>query len=89
MERQRGEPLYVCTVNPHQRMECVNHKEGTHKLWRCVGCLQTGTLDNLGAIPCPIVQPPCEHCGLTPVCAWDCKGIWGLLNSPDIYLVGP
>ena len=85
-QRRPGEPLYVCKVNPHDRL--TPDRESEPVIWECGLCHMKGILDELVVIPCPVIRPPCPHCGLTPICAWDCKGIWDLLRDPKVYLAG-
>ena len=83
-----GEPLYTCKINPHAGMEAVKDAKSKSVLWRCVECGTEAEYEELRSIPCPIISPPCLHCGQTPICAWDCKGIWSILRDPRVYLAG-
>lgn len=86
-ERKRGEPLYTLGHNPHNSVVPENRDEG---LWRCTLCNQVGKLDDLmaGSPECTYGYPACIYCGLTPICAWDCKGVGAALSDPSVYLAG-
>lgn len=86
-ERNRGEPLYVPDHNPHNSIIPEDRSKG---LWRCTLCNQVGKLNDLmvGNPQCTYEYPPCSFCGLTPICAWDCKGVGAILSDPSVYLAG-
>jgi hypothetical protein len=56
--------------------------------WMCTYCKLTGTLEEIRAVACSYVYPPCEYCGQTPECAINCAGIVAALGAPGVYVVG-
>lgn len=88
-ERKRGEPMYTVDHNPHNSLARQGPK-GQDVPWKCTYCGAVGTLNDLrtGDPPCTYEYPPCSYCGLTPICAWDCKGIGAIIVDPSVYLAG-
>ncbi len=83
-----GEPLYVPDINPHMTLLRASPKGTSPSLHRCQECNIVGTLKEVNVVPCTFEYPPCKSCGNTPICAWDCKGIWEVFNNPDVYVTG-
>jgi hypothetical protein len=54
------------------------------RMWQCDYCHAVGTFEELEALECSYVYPPCEHCGQTPTCAQDCPGVLGLLGQHTV-----
>lgn len=76
--------------NPHMSMIAIDPpRKHPERRWKCTYCYEVGLLDELRAIACTYVYPPCEYCGQTPECAIDCKGVLDALGRPDVYVVGP
>jgi hypothetical protein len=65
-------------LNPHKWIERTAGPPVDR--WRCQYCAAEGTFAELKAVACAHVYPPCQHCGQTPECAPDCKGIAGSLD---------
>lgn len=59
--------------NPHNYLE----RQGIPPVdkWKCTYCGVEGTFDEVEAIECSHVYPPCKYCGQTPICAPNCGGI--------------
>ncbi len=57
--------------NPHNWLSRTNEL-GIEGEWRCNYCSAEGTDDELSKVDCAYEYPPCESCGLTPLCAPDC-----------------
>lgn len=60
----------------------------TARRWRCDYCGMIDTFDNLRAVPCTYVYPPCKVCGQTPECAPDCAGVLAILGAPGVHVIG-
>ena len=56
--------------------------------WQCVDCGEIGGIDLLYREGCTVERKPCGHCGCSPVCSSDCKGIGEALSDPDVYVAG-
>lgn len=56
--------------------------------WRCQYCGMEGTWEELHAVACSYVYPPCPSCGQTPECSPDCRGIAEALNGPGVHIIG-
>jgi hypothetical protein len=74
-------------MNPHNRRRGIDPPGQENRRWLCVYCGQSGLWDELEALECTFVYPPCEYCGLTPECAPDCKGIMAILGSKNVHVV--
>ena len=84
-----GEPLYRPEINPHNVMIPTGPPGDLERLWKCGNCdAPASSIEELDKTPCSYEYPVCPHCGQTPICAWDCNGIWELLSSPDVYVTG-
>ena len=79
-----GEPKYTTELNPHNSL--VPLRPG--KLWKCTLCGLVDTMGRINKVACTYIYPPCAYCGLSPICAIDCKRIIGLVTSDDVYLAG-
>jgi hypothetical protein len=77
----------VTCRNPHMRMTAID-PPGEGRRWKCVPCGAIGPYDELRAIECTAVYPPCPYCKQTPECARDCAGMLAILGSPDVHVVG-
>lgn len=80
-------------MNPHNILRALDraHEEGDPpRRWRCDYCKIVGLYDEVQAIECTYVYPPCKHCGLSGECAQDCSGMMGLLGGgdPKVRVVG-
>lgn len=58
------------------------------KLWTCTYCGEHGPWDDVKAVECSHIYPPCDWCGLTPTCARDCAGIAQALSGAKVYVAG-
>ena len=72
-------------MNPHNMLVRVG--ETPVDRWRCHYCEATGTYEELRAVACTHVYPPCSYCGQTPECASDCPGIAMALATPGVLVV--
>ncbi len=86
-DRRRGEPLYIPDVNPHLSLRRLN-ATGQEGYWECNGCSLRGWIEDFNLACAAPPPPPCSYCGLTPICAVDCKGILELLTSPRVHIAG-
>lgn len=68
-------------MNPHNWMTALSPPHTENRKWQCIYCQKFGTYGELIAIECSYVYPPCVHCGQTPECAPDCKGINTVLRG--------
>jgi len=76
-------------LNPHCDMIAIDPpRDHPPRRWRCFYCKAEGLFEELQAIACTHVYPPCEFCGQTPICAPDCAGCLALLGAPGVYVVG-
>jgi Fe-S-cluster-containing dehydrogenase component len=75
-------------LNPHNWLSALDPPGSANRRWRCQYCGMEDFFDNLRAVACTYVYPPCEHCGETPECAQDCPGIAAALSGSGVYLVG-
>lgn len=75
-------------MNPHNWMEALDPPGRSNRRWRCHYCRAEGTVDDLLAVACTHVYPPCESCGQTPTCAADCAGISEALSAPGGFTAG-
>ncbi len=82
--------------NPHNYLSKVCHPgvgvscadfEPHDPVWECQYCGEVGTTDALRTDACSYVYPPCKHCGQTPECALDCKGVWAALSRPGVVVI--
>lgn len=74
--------------NPHNHLTALDPpRESPPRRWRCRYCGAEGLMDDLLAIACTHVYPPCSYCGQTPECASDCRGIAEALSMPGIQLI--
>lgn len=64
------------------------HVEPPERRWRCRYCGIEGLMDNVRAVECSYVYPPCPYCGQSPECAIDCEGIAKALAGEDVYIAG-
>ena len=64
----RYEPMYEVEINPHNGLTRTN-VTGQLGIWQCEKCPAKGTMEEVNAIACTYVYPPCPHCNLTPICA--------------------
>lgn len=74
--------------NPHNWLSAISPPHTPNRRWRCRYCQAEGTFDELNAVACSYVYPPCEYCGETPLCSRDCVGIAMALSDPDVKVVG-
>lgn len=76
--------------NPHMSITRVG-VNGTDN-WKCDYCNAQDTYEAIHETECAYEYPPCPHCGQTPECAPDCKGMMALMqtliDSPDVYVAG-
>lgn len=76
-------------LNPHGILKAIDPpRDHPPRRFRCHYCEAVGLYDELQAVACTYVYPPCEFCGQTPECAADCAGIAAILGSPDVHVVG-
>lgn len=80
-------------LNPHNILIALDPPgEASRRRWRCDCCKIEGLMDEVQAIECAFVYPPCKHCGLSGECAQDCPGMMALLGSlaanPKVYIAG-
>ncbi len=61
-------------MNPHNWLTALDPPYTDDRRWRCNYCKLEGTFEEVQAVECTFVYPPCDSCGLTPTCAPDCKG---------------
>lgn len=72
--------------NPH--ITLIRQGKPPLDWWICKYCHQQGTYDEIENIECSYIYPPCEHCGQTPICAFNCEGILNALANSNIYIAG-
>lgn len=65
----------IGALNPHNHLTALGPPGQPGRRWECRYCKMVGTFDELEAVACTYVYPPCESCGETPLCAPDCKGV--------------
>jgi hypothetical protein len=75
-------------LNPHNSLLAIDPPGTQNRRWRCQYCGVEGFYENLRTVACTYVYPPCDHCGETPECAPDCKGIAAALSDGGVYLAG-
>ena len=85
-ELQPAQPLYTAVGKQHLSMVRTVPK-GEVGPWRCTNCDKVALMEDMGN-DCTYEPPSCPSCGQTPICAWDCKGIWHALNAPDVHVAG-
>lgn len=74
--------------NPHLSLIALSPSRdpwevGEPRIWKCSYCNKIGVFEDF-IDDCPYEHPPCSHCGETPICAQDCKGIAVVLGlSPE------
>lgn len=60
--------------------------------WSCDDCGESAVdVNDLRKTDCPVVTPPCKHCGgceESNECKPDCKGCWAALTGKDVYVIG-
>ncbi|MBW2672341.1 MAG: hypothetical protein JRD89_02845 [Deltaproteobacteria bacterium] len=78
-----SQPAYIPDKNPHNWLSRIADDR-----WACQYCGLEGTIEDIDAMACTHEYPPCKYCGLTPICAVDCPGVWQALMSPEVYLAG-
>jgi hypothetical protein len=75
--------------NPHMMLVAIDPpRKHPARRWRCGFCHVSGLYDDVRAIECSYVYPPCEYCGGTPECTLDCPGIAKALAGEDVYIAG-
>jgi hypothetical protein len=67
--------------NPHNYLLALDPRGTPNRCWRGVYCDLEGAFEEVEAVACAHVYPPCTDCGLTPTCAPDCKGAWSALAA--------
>lgn len=76
-------------MNPHNRIVAIDPpRKSPPRRWRCHYCAAVGLYDELRAVPCTFVYPPCATCGETPECAPDCRGVLAALATPGVLVIG-
>ncbi len=76
-------------LNPHMSLKAIDPpRDHPPRRWRCGYCGLSGLMDEVRAVACSYVYPPCKYCGRAPECAIDCPGIMAILASPDVHVVG-
>lgn len=73
--------------NPHMWLTALDPpRDFPPRRWRCQYCNETGLMDDLRAIACSYVYPPCKDCGQTPECSLTCAGIARALGDPSVHI---
>jgi hypothetical protein len=79
----------MARLNPHNSLIAIDPPRAQPpRRWRCGYCGLEGLLEEVRAVACTYVYPPCEYCGQTPECAPDCKGIAAVLSDGGVYIAG-
>lgn len=75
--------------NPHNLLVAIDPpRADPPRRWRCHWCHMEGLFDDLQAVACTFVYPPCDYCGQAPTCARDCPGVAAALAGDDVYIAG-
>lgn len=74
--------------NPHVWLSAIDPpREAPPRRWRCRYCGLTGTYDEVRAVACSHVYPPCKTCGQAPECAPNCLGVLDALGLPGVVVL--
>ena len=74
--------------SPHSILLRIGPTGVKAQAWRCVECEQVHiSLEAFDKTNC-VESEPCFSCGLSGICATDCRGILGILEDPSVYVAG-
>lgn len=75
--------------NPHNWLVALDPpRETPPRRWRCHYCRIEGLYDEVVAVACTHVYPPCNACGQTPICSLTCAGIAAALSDSGVHIAG-